>query len=411
MEGVDPGQDLDEVECERQVLGHSLAVGLDRVAEEEPLRLDRLPADRDDERLLGRRLGQVVPQPLGESGPLALEVRHRRDHRHRVPARWMGLGIERGLAAHPDERLLGQGAAQEVGDVAGDLVRRSAQAGIVAIARLGEGAGRPLAQHLPGPLRGGGVGLGHLLIFEEQGRVFVAREEAEQHPVGQLERSGRVGPAQLHQAAVLGNRPDVLDALGGGRSEAEEILAPDPRVLLLPGHGKRGLRLEDGRLRSRQGVRRDGPGRGKFGVGANPDAVPGMLAEPGEGDAMTAWQVQNRLPDEDGRRKRRLRYYYLGRSATVIEVVPGQQHRTPNCGSRSVGRRPAPPPPPSGPPPSSAGPPRPRCTRAGSRPPGWWYRSAVYLSNCSAPQPAGRPITSWPNSRLSAGTPALAKGK
>jgi hypothetical protein len=32
---------------------------------------------------------------------------------------------------------------------------------------------------------------------------------------------------------------------------------------------------------------------------------------------MTVGQVQNGLPDEDGGPKRRLRYYYQGRSATV----------------------------------------------------------------------------------------------
>ena len=107
---------------ERDVGRLALGVGVDRVAQQEVLRLDRSLADLDGKCLLRRRLREVVPQPFGEAGALALQVGHERQHRYGIPARRMGLGMEDDLGAGLDERLFGDRAPEELRDGVGDLV-------------------------------------------------------------------------------------------------------------------------------------------------------------------------------------------------------------------------------------------------------------------------------------------------
>ena len=174
-------------------------------------------------------------------GALALQVGHEREHCHRVPARRVRLGVQHHLLARLDERLLGHRAPEKLRDRVGDLVPRPAESRVVGVARLGQGGRRRLAHDAPSPSLGVLVGLHHLLELEEQGGVLVPAEQPEQHPVAQLERPARARPAQLEQAAILGNGADVLDALRGRRGQAEQVSAPDAGVLLLLDDRQRGL--------------------------------------------------------------------------------------------------------------------------------------------------------------------------
>jgi hypothetical protein len=87
-----------------------------------------------------------------------------------------------------------------------------------------------------------------------QKRVFVAREQPEQHPVGQFVGPSRAGHPELEQAPVLWDGSDVLDAVLGGRRQAEEVPPPDPVVLLLLDDRLGLFRLEDRRLFRRDQV-------------------------------------------------------------------------------------------------------------------------------------------------------------
>ena len=171
----------------------------------------------------GRRLRQVVAQPLGEARPLALQVGHEREHRHRVPARRMRLGVKHHLLARLDERLLRERASEELGDGIGDLVPRPAEPRVVGVARLGQRGGGRLPHDATRPRLRVHVRLDHLLELEQKRRILVAAEQPEQHPVGQLERPAGAGPLELKQAAVLGDRPHVLDALRGRRCQPQQV--------------------------------------------------------------------------------------------------------------------------------------------------------------------------------------------
>ena len=199
-------------------LGYPFAVRLDRVAQQEMLRLDRALPDLDHERLLRGRLSQVVTQPLREPRPLPPKVRHGGDHRDRVPARRVSLRVKGDHLAGLHERLLGDRAAEELRDRAGDLVPRSPEPGILGEPGLGERRGGRLANVLPGPDAGLGVAFHQFLELEEEGGVLVPGEEPEEHPVGQLEGAARAWPLQLQQAPVVGDGADVLDPLGRARA-------------------------------------------------------------------------------------------------------------------------------------------------------------------------------------------------
>ena len=85
-----------------------------------------------------------------------------------------------------------------------------------------------------------------LLELEQEAGILVPGKQPEQDPVGQLERAAGPGPLQLEQPPVLGDGPDVLDALGGRRRQAQQVAAPGPIVLLLLDDRQRRLGLHDG---------------------------------------------------------------------------------------------------------------------------------------------------------------------
>ena len=94
-----------------------------------------------------------------------------------------------------------------------------------------------------GPEAGLRIRLDQLLELEEQRGVLVPGEQPEEHPVGQLEGAAWRGATELEQAPVVGDGADVLDPLGWGGSEAQEVAAPGAGILLLLHHRHRGLRL------------------------------------------------------------------------------------------------------------------------------------------------------------------------
>lgn len=289
-----PGHELDVVKGERHVGRLALRVGLDRIPEQQVLRLDGPLSHLDDEGLPGSGLRQVVSQTLGESGSLALQVGHEGQHRHGVPAGRMGRRMKHHLLPGLDERLLGQRTPQKLRDGVGDLVACTPEARILGVACLRQRSGGRFPHDPPGPSLRIHVGPDHLLELKQQRRVFVPAQEPEEHPVPQLERPAGAGPLELKQSAVLGNGPDVLDAQRRRSRQPQQVPAPDPGVLLLLHYRLGGLRLDDRQVGSRDALRGGVPGGGKFGERAVPDRWPGVFEQPGQRNPVLVGQFQKR---------------------------------------------------------------------------------------------------------------------
>src|SRR4029077_11467832 len=130
---------------------------------------------------------------------------------------WVCLWVQDEVLARLDERLFRQRASEELGDGAGDPVARAAEAGVLDVARLSKRAGGRLTDQVANPRLRAWLRRDKPLVFEEKCRVFVPGKQPEQDPVGELDRAPVPGPGKLEQPAVLGDRPDVLDPLRGGR--------------------------------------------------------------------------------------------------------------------------------------------------------------------------------------------------
>jgi hypothetical protein len=118
-------------------------------------------------------------------------------------------------------------------DIVRDAVGGAANARIVAVASVRERRGGGLADDLADPWLDPDLRRSELLELEEELGILVSGDEAEQEPAPQLERAGFLGPAQLDEAAVLVQGPDVLDTGRLVRRYAEEVAPPDARILLL----------------------------------------------------------------------------------------------------------------------------------------------------------------------------------
>ena len=139
-----------------------------------------------------------------------------------------------------------------------------------------------------------GIRLDQLLELEQQGGVLVTGEQPEEHPVGELEGTPGPGPAELEQPPVLGDGADVLDALGGGRGEAEEVPAPDPGILLLLHHRERGLGLGHRQVGRFDRLRAGVPGGRQLRQCAITDRRPGVFEQPGQRNPVVGRQFQRR---------------------------------------------------------------------------------------------------------------------
>jgi len=259
------------VQGERKVFGKPLGISLDGVSQQEVLRPDRPLPHLDDERLLGCRLGQVMAEPLGEAGPLPLQVRHRGDHRHRVPGRWMRLRIQNGLRARAHVGLLGERTPEKRRHRGGDLVGRPAHPRVLDVACLGECRRRRLPHVLPSPLHRRGRILGELGELELEERIVIPGEQPEEDAIRQLVRPRRPRDPKLEQPPVLRNRSDVLDPILGRWGQKQQVAAPDPVVLLLLDHRLDLFRLEHRLFIGGDRLRRDGSGVGKLAMGSETD--------------------------------------------------------------------------------------------------------------------------------------------
>ena len=75
--------------------------------------------------------------------------------------------------------------------------------------------------------------LAPFLEFEKEAGVLVPGEQPVQQSIRELERTCGAEKAQLEQATVLRDSPDVLDPLGRGRGDPEQVTAPRAVLLLL----------------------------------------------------------------------------------------------------------------------------------------------------------------------------------
>ena len=165
---AEPGEELEPIQGEGNVADVALGVRAQRVPQQLEDRLEQLLAGQDEKRPTGCRGGKVVPQPLDESGALPLHRREEGEHLDREDRGRVSGGLEHRLALRLLEGLCGELAPQVLGDVAGDRVRSPAHARVVDVAGARQGARRRFPAQPPGPAPQTRVGLGCLVILDQQ---------------------------------------------------------------------------------------------------------------------------------------------------------------------------------------------------------------------------------------------------
>ena len=115
------------------------------------------------------------------------------------------------------------------------------------------------------------------MVLEQQRRIVVPREQAEQHPVGKPVRTPLPGPFQLEEPSVLSDGAGLLDAVLGRWAQPHDVPAPDAGLLLLFGDRECGLRLDDGKLRRLELLGRHRAGRREFSQRPKPDRLSAVL--------------------------------------------------------------------------------------------------------------------------------------
>src|SRR5712691_9313672 len=159
-------QELDPVERERDVGDMALGIRTQRVTEDLEYRLEQLLAREDEERPSRRGRREILPQALDEAGPLSLHGRQKCEHLHGEDGRGASMRIEHRLPLGLLEGVRRELAAQVLGDVAGDGMRRAAHPRIVAVPAARQRAGRSLAPHAARPAPQPGIRLGNLLELD-----------------------------------------------------------------------------------------------------------------------------------------------------------------------------------------------------------------------------------------------------
>jgi len=250
-----------------------------------------------------------MAEALREPGALPLKVRHVRDHGHRIPGGRERLRVERGVLAGANERLLGQGAAQEGRHGVGDLVCRATQSRVLEMAGLGERRGRPFTEQLAYPQRHRRLRLCRLLVLVEQRGILVARQQPEERAVGELVAACGQRVAQLHQPPVLRHGPDFLDAVLHRWRQPQQVATPDAVVLLLLEDGGDDLRLHQRLLLTRELLGRGVANGCKLGQGAIPDRLVAVLEQPRQRDPVGSGQIHGnsilgRWPGTEGQNGR-----------------------------------------------------------------------------------------------------------
>ncbi len=121
---------------------------------------------------------------------------------------------------------------------------RPAQARVVLVRAAGQRCRCALRTHAPRPQPETRITLRGALELDEQCRIIVPRQQAEEKPISEPERP-RVGwPAKLEEAAILEDGPDFLPPHRLGGRRRQQIRPPQSGVLLLSNECERFLVMQ-----------------------------------------------------------------------------------------------------------------------------------------------------------------------
>ena len=133
------------------------------------------------------------------------------------------------------------------------------------------------------------------------------------------------GQPSCSSRRYCGMVPTSLMPCAADGGQAEQVPAPDARVLLLLDYRQRSLGLDHGRVGRGDRFRRGVAGRRQLGEGAVPDRRAAVLEEPGERNPMLIGQIQKRSwgggQGVSGREDRRDRPRTVGRLARLQPPV------------------------------------------------------------------------------------------
>src|SRR5690606_16857970 len=126
------------------------------------------------------------------------------------------------------------------------LVGRTAQARVLDVSRLGQRRRRSLTDQAAIPLRGIRVVDGRVEELAVEKGIVVARQGSVQQAVGEPERPGGGGDAELQQPAILRHRTGFGETVAGRGLEGQERIAPHPIGSLTGGYRRYRRTLDRG---------------------------------------------------------------------------------------------------------------------------------------------------------------------